>query len=169
MLPCPQKLLLMSVVHITCAICSRLYIWEWKYKVLAKLPTRLTVAAVGLLHCGIQPNESAILLFPLLYIYGISTQHYVLYMLLPLYPSPAIYHLPSDFLELVFTWFLPLRYFKTEDNSISDSLEFNTIGWSKRLKVDVYNCTLRSNHTVEFLSYIVVYHHWSVKYNIWIV
>lgn len=65
----------MSIVFVSGRNVSHIYICKWTFKIPTNLlnPAFLYVAAVGLLHRGIQPNESAILLFPLLHNYGIST------------------------------------------------------------------------------------------------
>lgn len=69
----------MSVVYITDTDYSHLYICKRTFKILTNLLNLLFlyVAAVGLPCCGIKPNESAVLFFPLLYIYGISVYQYI--------------------------------------------------------------------------------------------
>lgn len=63
-----------------------------------------SVPVVGQANYGMQPNESAILLFPLLYIYGISACQYVHIAQcigLVLYLPPSLYHCNLDLLQFI--------------------------------------------------------------------
>lgn len=74
--------------------------------------------------------------------------------LLPLYPPPAIYHLPSDFLKCVFTWFVFIHRHPLDTSKLRTTVFLTA--WSSRIL---------ANQNSERLMLITVhfYHHWSVS------